>query len=81
MKTFLQNNTDLETTPAQIGQLALEYCHVRLSLQVYQSNAGFYIGTWGDEGPCSRESMEYFKTRQKAEEAFATGNWTQRDHP
>lgn len=23
----------------------------------------FYIGTWDEEGPCSPESLEYWKTR------------------
>ena len=30
------------------GQLALEYCGKRLSLQILRSNAGFYIGTCDD---------------------------------
>ena len=64
----------------KIGELALRYCKLRLPLGVYQSNAGFYIGTY-HEGPCSRESAEYFRNRAKAEAALANGEWTQRDEP
>lgn len=49
-----------------------------LTLRVCQSAAGFYIGTWDEDGPASRESEEYFEERGKAEAALATGNWTQR---
>jgi hypothetical protein len=79
--TTVTEKSSSQTIHARVGQLALEVCRVRLPLQVCQSQAGFYIGTWDEFGPYSRESVEYFKTRKKADEAFATGNWTQRDHP
>ena len=63
-----------------IGKLALQYCAVRLRLEVLKSNAGFYIGTF-DDGPCSRESVEYFATKDQAERALAAGSWTQRSEP
>lgn len=73
-----------DTRRAPTGKLAFESLGVRLPLQVLQSAAGFYIGTFDDEGPVSRESLEYFGTREQAEKAFATGDeaggWTQRDH-
>lgn len=48
-------------------------------LQVLRSAAGFYIGTLDREGfPYSRESVEYFKSREVAETALATGQWTMR---
>jgi hypothetical protein len=56
-------------------------------LGVYESGAGFYIGTMyydpaeGFPQPGSRESMEYYRTREEAEEAFANGTWTQRKYP
>lgn len=56
-------------------------------LGVYESGAGFYIGTMyydPEEGfpqPGSRESMEYYGTREEAEQAFEKGTWTQRSHP
>ena len=63
------------------GQLALEYCGKRLPLQILRSNAGFYIGTADDDGPVSRESAEYFSTREEAERAHTDAAWTQRGHP
>lgn len=66
----------------------LEHCHgyiahrelgVLLYLCTLKSAAGYYIGTVHDEhGPVSRESVEYFRTQKQAEEALATGGWTQR---
>ncbi len=69
-------------TTSQFGQLAFNWCKKELPLQVCSSRAGFYIGTIDDQcGPCSRESAEYFGTRAQAENALASGNWTQRSHP
>lgn len=65
----------------QFGHLASVYCAKQLPLQVLQSRAGFYIGTLDEEGPCSRESQEYFCSRKAAEHALATGLWTQKAHP
>jgi len=67
---------------SKYGQLAKQLCGgVRLENQILQSAAGYYIGTYDAEGPVSRESLEYWPTRKLAEEAYVTGNWTQRDHP
>lgn len=63
------------------GKLALEYGNNLLPLRVLQSAAGFYLGTMGPEGPYSRESMEYFPTREIADAALASGDWTQREEP
>lgn len=63
------------------GKLAKEWCNVELELQVLQSPAGFYIGTEDSEGPCSRESMEYFATHYEGLAALKDGSWTQRDKP
>lgn len=63
------------------GQLALEYCGKHLPLQILRSAAGFYIGTADDSGPVSRESAEYYVTRDCAERALALGAWTQRPYP
>lgn len=62
------------------GQLAMEYSGVRLPLQVLRSAAGYYIGTY-DNGPVSRESVEYFRTQEAAERAQANATWTQRQYP
>lgn len=64
------------------GCLALEYCNKRLPLTVLKTRA-YYIGTLDatDGLPCSRESVEYFDTQEKAEKALRTGNWTQKQYP
>lgn len=64
-----------------IGYLALTYVGKRLPLQVCRSAAGHYIGTVDADGPVSRESDEYFHSRQAADYALATGQWHQRVEP
>lgn len=61
----------------EYGKLAKEVCNVTLPLQVLESQAGFYIGTFDEDGPCSRESAEYFPTKDEAFAALKTGEWTQ----
>lgn len=54
----------------------------RLPLQVCRSGAGFYPGTTPQaEDPYRRESVGYRVTQEAAEQALATGDRTQRDHP
>lgn len=65
----------------KFGELARSYLNKRLELQVLQSAAGWYIGTANEEGPCSRESNEYFESRAKADDALANGNWSQKEQP
>lgn len=52
-----------------------------LPLRVLSSQRGFYIGTADDDGPVSRESEEYWDSKEAAEGAL-TGvegkDWTQR---
>jgi hypothetical protein len=47
-------------------------------LEVCYSARGFYLGTYVDDEPYSRESAEYWTTREAAEAALAGGQWTQR---
>lgn len=69
-------------TKCKTGKLAAEHCGLRLPLEVLESPAGFYIGTsMPDEGPCSRESLEYWTTRGAAQVALDNGLWTQRLEP
>jgi hypothetical protein len=63
------------------GHLAFEGMGLRLPLTVMRSARGFYLGTFDNAGPVSRESAEYWPTEDRAEDAMATGEWTQRDHP
>jgi hypothetical protein len=67
----------LNTTEPVLGHLA-QQCGMELPLAVYQSAAGFYLGTWTDHGPYTRESVEYWPTRTAAELALASGEWTQK---
>ncbi|CAD5366590.1 hypothetical protein RA210_U10401 [Rubrivivax sp. A210] len=65
-----------------IGHLAMRFCGKSLPLTVCKSQRGFYLGTWDDnEGPCSRESAEYWLKEAEAATALATGRWTQRQEP
>ena len=65
-------------TNPHFGALAWRHTGKRLPLHVLRSVAGYYIGTADDEGPISRESVEYFPTRDLAERALVAGCWTQR---
>jgi hypothetical protein len=66
----------------KVGFLAKQYCGKTLPLQVMQSQAGFYIGTANEDGlPCSRESNGYFSTREKAQKALDSGEWSQKESP
>lgn len=49
-----------------------------LPLRVLRSAAGFYIGTSNEDGPVSRESIEYFETEDIAQSALKSGIWHQR---
>ncbi|EPY1819050.1 hypothetical protein ACXABR_001427 [Escherichia coli] len=49
-----------------------------LSLQVLSCVRGYYIGTQCDEGPVSRESVEYYRGHEQAAQALENGTWTQR---
>lgn len=50
--------------------------------EVLKSSAGFYIGTLDPElGPISRESVEYYSSQCKAQQALDLGTWTQRLTP
>ncbi|CAK7033528.1 hypothetical protein [Saezia sanguinis] len=63
------------------GYLALTYVGLKLPLKVMRSNAGYYIGTEDESGPCSRESHEYYRTFDEAEDALKCRGWTQKETP
>lgn len=67
-------------TSAPIGKLAARYGFY-LPLTVLESPAGFYLGTSDGMEPISRESVEYFPTKDTASAALVSGAWTQRDNP
>ena len=58
------------------AKLALEF-GLRLPVQILQSNAGWYLGSANEEGPVSRESLEYWPRRELAQTALTEGHWTQ----
>ena len=60
-----------------IGQVAYAY-GACLTVEVLESEEGFYIGTREDGLPFSRESVEYYRSRAGAERALMRGAWTQR---
>lgn len=62
------------------GVLAQQELGVKLPLQILKSAAGFYLGTADDDGPCSRESEEYWSDRGAAEAALRAGVFTQRQN-
>jgi len=68
-------------TRVAVGLLAHATSGQNLPLKVLHSAAGHYIGTFNDDGPVSRESVEYFPTREAASYALETGAWTQRRNP
>lgn len=59
------------------GKLA-KFCGRGLPIQVLKSAAGFYTGTFDDEGPFTRESIEYWPKREQADDALKQGTWTQK---
>lgn len=73
----------LPSTPVH-GFLARQFGGVDLPLQVCRSAAGYYLGTLTEEGePYSRESEEYWRSREEAERALKEDppHWQQRPHP
>ena len=46
-----------------------------LPVNVHESNAGFYIGTWYEEWAYSRKSADYCETHEEAQNALAKGEW------
>lgn len=50
-------------------------CDTKLVFTVMSSMAGYYIGTYCDCGPYSRESG-YYKTREDAEKALGIGSFS-----
>ena len=69
------------TRRVEYGLLAEQYCDVHLPLQVLRSGAGYYIGTFDGEGPCSRESIGYWPTYEQADKALRDREWVQKPNP
>lgn len=69
----------LTSSSSSTGLLAAKFAGLSLPLQVLRSGAGYYIGTQNEEGPVSRESVEYYATHSQAERALEQGTWSQRE--
>ncbi|HFW3715879.1 TPA: hypothetical protein ACLGWU_003373 [Salmonella enterica] len=69
----------LNSLAPSTGLLAARFAGLSLPLQVLRSGAGYYIGTQNEDGPVSRESVEYFSTQSLAEHALEQGTWSQRE--
>jgi hypothetical protein len=67
-----------ETPP--FGLLAKIHADRELPLEVLQSAAGYYLGTWDEEVPFTRESEEFFASEPAARNALSCSAWTQRGH-
>ena len=68
-----------EATAREIDRLS---ALVKANLKVLQSAAGFYIGTVDEDGfPDSRESQEYWPTKEAAKKSLTDGSWTRCEAP
>jgi hypothetical protein len=56
------------------GKPICDECKKEVQLQVCKSFAGYYIGTYCDCGPYSRES-DYYPTKEVAEKWLALGGF------
>jgi hypothetical protein len=78
-----RNITSMEKD-VQRGFLAKDFGGQDYPLQVCESAAGYYLGTRMPNGePYSRESAEYWRTREEAETALRSRPpcWIQRPEP
>ena len=87
---------DLTThfNPRELSLLCRLFLRIDAPLQVCKSAAGYYIGAVGTPllidkypnhnllvgEPLSRDSEEYYPTKEAADEALRKGLWTQRNH-
>lgn len=69
----------LNSPAPSTGLLAARFAGLSLPLQVLRSGAGYCIGTQNEDGPVSRESVEYFSTQSQAENALEQSTWSQRE--
>ena len=62
--------------PGETGHIGstCEDCGIHLEAKVLRSGAGYYIGTFCDCGPYSRESG-YYPSREAAEKALDDGTF------
>ncbi len=63
------------------GQLAKRFSNLELPLDICQCSRGYYIGTYCDDAPYTRESEEFWPLRELAMQALRRTDWTQRTAP
>jgi hypothetical protein len=68
-------------TAVACGKLAKQLSKLELPLDICYCARGFYIGTYCDAQPYTRESEEYWTRRELAATALKIGEWTQRTAP
>lgn len=69
----------MTNNPPQLGQLAMS-AGFHLPLLPLCANGLWYLGTFSEEdGPMTRESVEYFLTKDAAQAALQSGDWSQRE--
>ncbi len=66
---------------APCGVLAKRLSQLDLPLDVCYNARGYYIGTFCDAQPYTRESEEHWARRELAAAALKSGDWTQRTAP
>lgn len=73
----------LECFENRISYQIWAWTEERLPMEVLCSGAGYYIGTLCPEtgGPNTRDSVEYFRTEEDAQEALTSGHFTFRLNP
>lgn len=76
---MLNHQDNARSCNTGFGRLSFEMDGIRRPLQILKSEKGYYLGTFDDEGPVSRESNEYWLTQEIAADAFKSGNWTQKE--
>lgn len=59
------------------GNPQCEDCGINVKLDVYHSGGGYYIGSFCNCGPYSRES-DYYSTYEEAEDDFLSESWEPR---
>ena len=61
----------------KIGRFAYDVLRVQLECHVMQIGNGYYIGTFDESGPVSRESVETYTTFEAVNDALTNDTYTQ----
>ena len=82
------NTIDHHSSPSPAGEVSAEFgllakrlSSLELPLDVCYCARGFYVGTFCDAQPYTRESEEYWQRRELVVDAMRNHTWTQRTAP